>query len=211
MNFRFTVILLAVFVVLVGAAIVVARSGPAPAESAPSSKDAELQVLRFDDKLASSLQVTRGDLTIQVDKGADGGWILQPTGEPADRVRVSSLLVRLSTLHAIRRISEGEADRTAYGLDQSALRVKVELDNGDVHTLIVGAETPTKTGRYATGGRAGTYYVIASSFYDELDRLLKEPPKAPPTPTAGPSPEATPGPALSPEPLATPTITESTP
>lgn len=184
MNYRITLGLVVACLALAGLVLLLERSGSQA--SGPSSQQ-ELEVLKFDDSQVRRLVVSKGDQTIQVDRESDGSWTMQPSGERADRVRISSVLARLANLRALRRVGS-DGDPSTFGLNPPAIRAKVELENGDVFTLALGQQVPTQSGYYASGQRAGVYYVVGASIYADLERLVQQPPKEVPPPTAVPTP-----------------------
>ncbi len=196
MNFRLTLVLLIVLVLLAGAVYYVQAT---PATPTPAAKTAS--VLSFLPSDATQIEATGQGKTVVVARGDDGKWLLkQPEQGPADQVRVDSLLSALGTLTATRTI-DAPASLAEFGLDQPKVQAKVTLKSGQTPTLLVGDQNPDKTSYYAKLPDQPAVYMISVATGGDLSRLLTDPPKATPTPTplptvpaAGtPTPAGTPG------------------
>jgi hypothetical protein len=201
MNPRLTLGLLAVLVALAGYVYFSPESGQA---NQPAGKDKpaepQAEVLQFNDRETQRLTAQRGDQQTTVDKTADGNWILQPSGEPADRLRLNGLLIRLSTLRASRRLGE-PGDLADFGLATPETSVTIVQADGAELRLLFGARAPAEAGTYVKRPDDPAVYVVSNAIAQDVERLLAEPPREPPTPTPAP---ATPTP-LDGESTATPT------
>lgn len=201
MNPRLTLGMVAVLAALAAAVYFLdTRGGSTSAAPTPTPRpDQEnLQVFQFDDQAVNRVEVTSGDQTVTLEKDGESGWKLQPGGEPADQSRVSSIVLRLANLRATRRVPDA-GDLNAFGLATPALTV-VLGEQAATHTLQLGSKTPIETGVYAKKPEDASVFIISSALFNDLDRLVKEPPKAQLTPTPGPSPTAAPSPTPSPSP-----------
>jgi hypothetical protein len=203
MNLRLTAIVVGVLVVL-GAVVYYTEflnkdSSPAAANPAgkPGGQPADkpdLTFLKFDEQSVRKLEVSRADRKMTAERNEQGEWTLVPSGEPGDRGRLSTPIFRLSGLAASRRVVESADDLDQYGLATPALTVTVTLADGSTPTLLVGNKAPGEIGTYAKTPDSPAVYLITTSFVSDLDRLVNEPPIAPPTPTPSPAPTATPTP-----------------
>jgi hypothetical protein len=131
------------------------------------------------------IDVQRGGDRAGVRRDADG-WVLTPSGEPADALRVNSLTFRLASLRATRRL-DAVTDLSQYGLGTPALVAAVSLADGTSHTLKLGAKAPAESGTYALKDDDTTVYLISNAIAQDLDRLVSDPPRQPPP---SPSPDA---------------------
>ena len=197
MNPRLTAIALAVLVVLGGVVWFTEfrDKGESPAAAKPSDKP-DLTIFTIEEREIRRIEVARGGQTTTVDRDEQGEWTVQPSGQPGDRARLSGLMFRLASLNASRRVAEAPEDLAQFGLDQPALTATVTVADGSTHTLLVGGKAPTDTGTYVKKADDQTVFLVANQLVADLDRLVAEPPVAPPTPTPGPtstpSAEATP-------------------
>jgi hypothetical protein len=205
MNFRVTIGFLIVAIVLGGLVFGLDRFniGPSPGADATATSAAgvNLQVFQFDDARVTAVELRQGEKTVRVSKSADA-WTVADTGEPANRTSFNSLLVRLSTLRATRRV-DSPGDLKQYGLDPPKDVLAAELDDGTRYELQTGDKTPVATGTYAKKADSAEVFVIADQLVTDLERLVGDP-KEPPTPTPRP---ATPVPEVSPAADATGTPT----
>lgn len=151
--------------------------------------DPLLDVFAFQDRDVQRLTVRNAaGQQVAVEKTGDATWVLQPSGEPADRLRMSGILLRLSNLRATRRIAE-PANLAEYGLTQPSATASISLAGGEDLSLTLGGKAPAESGTYAQKGGDPAVYVISNAVAQDLERLVNEPPREPtPTPVPSPSP-----------------------
>jgi hypothetical protein len=162
---------------------------PAPPEATP---DPLLQMFQIDDKEVVKLEFLKGGVTTTVTKDGDD-WKLQPSGESAERFRVNSLLVRVATLKANRRIAEPES-LEIYELTSPQMIMRLWRQDDTLYELIIGAKTPNEAGTYARRPDDPAVFVIPNTVANDIEKMVTEPPKAPATPTPFPTSTATPTP-----------------
>jgi hypothetical protein len=203
MNLRVTLGVVVVAVVLGAVVLGLDRFniGPSAGANATATSQAgqNLQIFQFDDAKVTAVELHQGDKSVRVSKSGDA-WTVADTGEPANRSSFNSLVVRMSTLRATRRV-DSPGSLADYGLDPFKDSMVAELDDGSRLELQTGGKTPVQTGTYAKRADQPDVYVIADQLITDLERLVTDP-KEPPTPTPRP---ATPTPAVSPEAEATAT------
>jgi hypothetical protein len=202
MDFRLTAIM---FAVLAGLGAVVWFSefrdkGSAAATPADKPKP---EIFKFDDKEAKQVEVARADQKVLVEKDEQGNWVLQPSGLPGDRVRITSVLSRLASLQATRQVTDAPTDLAQYGLDNPNLTATVTQTDGSSYILQTGARAPSDAGTYVKKADEPAVFLIANQIVTDLERLVTEPPIQQPTPTPAAIPS--PSPASTPEPTPTPT------
>ena len=163
--------------------------GPAGAASKDKPADPQLAVFQFDERAAQRLTVRNAaGQQVTLENSGDGTWVLQPSGEPADRLRISGLLLRLSTLRATRRIAE-PANLAEFGLALPAAVATIAVAGSPELTLTLGGRAPAESGTYAQKGSDPALYVISNAVAQDLERLVNEPPRqTTPTAPASPSP-----------------------
>lgn len=195
MNPRVTVGLLAVLLAL-SAYVYYAPATGTPAGPTPSTKGPDVQQLEvwaLDESQIQSVAVQRGDQTAGVERAGDE-WRLTPSGEPADRLRVNSLIFRLATIRATYRVAGGAND-AEFGLATPSMVATIRLASGETRTLTVGSKAPAESGTYARKDGDSTIYLVSNALAQDLDRIVTEPPRPPsPTPLPSPSPDASPSP-----------------
>ena len=207
MSPRLTLGLLALFLALGGYIYFSPQPGAdgssAQAKS-PAGKDkpadAQAEVFTFEERDSQRLAVRAGERQTVVEKDTDGTWKLQPGNAPADRTRISGILLRLAGLRATRRIADG-GDLADYGLAAPSLTAAVRQADGAEFSLVLGSKAPAEAGTYAKRPDDPAVFVISSALVQDLERLVNEPPLQPtPAPTVPPSPAADPDPTVTPTP-----------
>lgn len=187
MNPRMTLGLLAVLLALGG---YVYFGGPSSGQAnQPAAKDKppdqQVDVLRLDDRDIQQVVARKGGQQTVLEKDADK-WILQPSGETADRLRVNGLVSRLATLRATRRFAE-PGNLADYGLTAPDMTLTVRQSDGTEYTLAFGAKAPAEAGTYAKLSNEPAVFVVSNAIVQDAGRLIAEPPREPPTPTPGPT------------------------
>ena len=190
MNPRVTVALLVVLLALGGYLYFgpnQAPSGGGAASGAPGARgaaskppptaDPALDMFTFDDRAVDRLTVTGSSgQGVEVARSAEGTWTLQPSGEPADRVRLSGVVLRLSNLRATRRIAE-PANLADFGLSPPAVTATVTTGGDEERLLILGTKAPAEAGTYAMKGGDSAVYLVTNALAQDLERLVTEPPR----------------------------------
>lgn len=164
--------------------------------NASSTNDARPQILTFDEANVKQIEISRGDQQVSVERQESGDWLLQPSGQPGDKLRISGLVFRLSTLRANRIAAESPDDYGQYGLSSPSLTATVTMLDGSTQALQVGGKAPAETATYVRKPDDAAVYLVSNQLVTDLDRMVSEPPIEQPTPSPSPSPS----PAASPSP-----------
>jgi hypothetical protein len=163
--------------------------GPAAGTSKPA--DPQLDIWTLDESQIQAVTVQRAGQTAGVERAGDD-WKLVPSGEPADRLRVNSLMFRLATIRATFRVTSSANDAD-FGLATPAMVATVRLASGESRSLTIGGKAPAESGTYVRKDGDQTIYLVSNALAQDLERLVTEPPRPPsPTPLPSPSPEASP-------------------
>ena len=170
-----------------------APSAPGAPPATAEKEDPLLQMYQIDDKEIAKLEFLKGGVVTTLTKDGDD-WVLQPSGEPADRFRVNSLLVRVASLKANRRIAEPTDDLQVYGLASPEMIMRLWRQDDSLYELIVGAKTPNDAGTYARRPDDPAVFVLPNTLTNDIEKMITEPPKAPATATPFPTSTATPTP-----------------
>jgi hypothetical protein len=200
MSFRLTGILLGVLIVLAGAVwFSEFKDKDATPETKPDTQQRE--IFKFDAQNVRTLEIVKGDQKMTAERNDQGEWTLQPSGQPGDRVRITSVMFRLSGLSAQRRVADEATNLADFGLDQPSLTTSVMLKDGTVYQLLVGAKAPGETsGTYVKAADSPVVFTVANQLVQDLERLVTDPPIQLPTPTPAeiPTPPEPPSPSPSP-------------
>ena len=200
MSFRLTGVLLGLLIVLAGAVwFSEFKDKDSTTDTKPEAQQRE--ILKFDNQQVSAFEIAKGDQRLTAQRDDQGNWTLQPSGQPGDRVRITSVLFRLSSLSAQRRVADEASNLADYGLDQPSLTTSVTLKDGTVHQLLFGAKAPGETsGTYVKTAASPVVFTVTNQLVQDLERLVTDPPIQLPTPTPAeiPTPPEAPSPSPSP-------------
>ena len=196
MSFRVTAGAL-VLLALLGGLVWFTEFREQASSDAPTENDDRPQIMSFEETNLKQLEVTRGDQRVTVERQDSGDWLLQPSGQPGDRLRISGLVFRLSTLRANRVAAENPDEYDQFGLSNPNLTATLTLADGSTQALQVGSKAPTETATYVKKPDGGAVYLVSNQLVTDLERMVSEPPIAQPTPSPSPSPSpgASPTPA----------------
>jgi hypothetical protein len=194
MNPRVTVGLLAVLLAL-GAYVYYGAPPASPAGPTPAAKatDPQLELWTLDESQIQAVSVRRGGQEAGVQRAGED-WQLTPSGEPADRLRVNSLVLRLASVRATYRVAS-VSNEAEFGLAAPTMFATIRLASGESRTLTIGAKAPAESGTYVRKDGDEAVYLVSNALVQDLERIVTEPPR-PPSPTPLPSPAASPSPAL---------------
>jgi hypothetical protein len=171
-----------------------APTGPGPGTPSVPTPDPSLDLWTIDESQIQSVSVKRGAQEAGVQRAGDD-WTLTPSGEPADKLRVNSLIFRLASIKATYRLSNPPSD-TELGLAPPPLVATITLASGETHILTMGGKAPAESGTYVRKDSDSSVYLVSNALAQDVERIVTEPPRPPsPTPLPSPSPETSPSPA----------------
>jgi hypothetical protein len=100
-----------------------------------------------------------------------GKWeITAPKPFPADETTVGSVASALSAVTSDRVVEEKTTDLAQFGLAEPSLEVVVTKKDGKSRELLIGAETPTGGGYYASVRGDPRLFTVLSSVKTDLDK-----------------------------------------
>lgn len=184
---RNTWILLAVFAVLLIAAVYLQRSGGLTAGEVATPTVEQQQLLLdvgADEISGFQIEDAQGKV-VAVKRDAQGAWALtEPQAQNTDSVKVDSVVTSLASLEVLNTLESGLA-LDVIGLTKPTYTLQIGLANGSQHVIEIGEATPTGTGYYARMD-GGAPVVVSKFAVDSAAELLTTPPIiATETPTAG--------------------------
>lgn len=190
MNFRFTLAVVAVFVLLAGGVwYTELRGGP----RTPTPPAGHVTVFELNSQDVTKIEVDADGKKTVVERGSDNVWRLtEPQAGEADNTTVDSAANRLAKLIATRKI-DSPSSLADYGLSKPAITLRLTARDGAVNELQIGAQTPDRNAYYVKKPSADTVYVVSSFVVGDLTRWTTEPPR--PRPTLTPPPTPPPAPA----------------
>ena len=157
----------------------------------PKPQDPALDLWTTDESQVQSVLVQKGAQQAGVQRDGEG-WIVTPATVPGDRLRINSLVFRLSNVRATYKVQNPTNDAD-YGLNAPSMIATIGLANGNALRLSVGAKAVGETGTYARKDGDPSVFVVSNALVQDLERIITEPPVPPsPTPAAGASPSPNP-------------------
>lgn len=112
-----------------------------------------------------------GGETTVLERGADKQWALTaPAPFRADRDAVQTLVTALAKLNAEKIVEEKVENFADFGLREPAFIAMVTLDDGTLHTVMLGDEVPAAGGQYARLAGDSRLFTIASFTKTNLDK-----------------------------------------
>jgi hypothetical protein len=173
----------------------VAPGGPpsGPGTGTAPTPDPSLELWATDESQVQTVSVQRGSQQGGVQRDGEG-WLVTPSGAPGDRLRINSLIFRLSNVRATFRVPNATNDAD-FGLNAPTLVANIGLANGNSLGLSIGAKAVGETGTYARKSGDAAVYLVSNALVQDLERIVTEPPLAPSlTPLPSPAAEVTPSP-----------------
>lgn len=159
----------------------------------PLPKSTITRVLEVRSADVERVTVTRGERVLDVARQGNDWVIRRPEAQPADRLKMQSLVGALTDLVPTRTLTGIQA-LDPYGLSKPEITVELEGPAGTVRRLLVGGQTPEKTGYYVKANGSPTVYVVSDDIVkNQLLANLDKPPRATPTPSVSASPSPSPG------------------
>lgn len=189
MNPRLTAALVLISALLAGAVFGLEKANvPAP-QATPQATPAEFTVFSFEDRQVNAFTLTSADKSVRFEK-RDDAWVIAETGAPANRISLTSLLIRLSQLKASNQFPDDSRDPTGYGVATPGAEAKADLTDGTSYSLLFGNKTPIGTNVYARKADGPEVYVLPGQLLTDLQKLVDQP-QEPATPTPRPTATAT--------------------
>ncbi|MBI3942830.1 MAG: DUF4340 domain-containing protein, partial [Chloroflexi bacterium] len=196
MNFKTTLAVLVVLVVL-GAAVYMVELRPgapgASSESTPGTSPAPLWTVDRNDIQSFQIEDHTINQTSAIERTDNNQWkIVKPFPLlEADQTRLEGIAIEVSSITPSRVITENVANPDDFGVANPALEFSMKTKDGREFSLHFSKENPGGTGYYVQPGGSKAVYLISITTIDALRRLISEPPIQP-TPTTEPVGTGTP-------------------
>ncbi len=187
---RPTVILLAIFVLVVAAYLIIKnRTTSLAAQSTPTAMGNTYLVTQADGVLQVLRIIDSQNRAFQMQRDTSGTWqITLPTSGTADQALANAAETQVGALRIVTKL-DNQLSLTDAGLDSPSFTIELTFIGGQKHVIQVGMLTPTSSGYYVRFD-SGNLYVVSQSGIDPLVNLLTAPP-FPATATPYPTNEAT--------------------
>ena len=102
---------------------------------------------------------------------SDSEWgIVKPIESRADEYAVNSVLKTLQEAAPEKTISEKDVKWSDYGFDQPTLTIRFTTEPGRNHTMVFGAQNPSKTSYYMRLDENPKLYLVADTLKNALEK-----------------------------------------
>jgi hypothetical protein len=169
MKFRTTLILLVIFIVALGAVLLVENKSKAVKEK--KEQEETLTDLKVSD--IEKLQLTgSGQMTITVQKDEKGNWqITEPLRVEADSYEVNSLVETLANLRIEHLVDDQPANLDEYGFVQKEVKIWVKGQTEPV-SILTGMDNPLDGTLYAKRADQTKVVLLPGYLKSSLDKNL---------------------------------------
>lgn len=179
MNYRTTLILLAILVAI-GGAVYWEDLRPGARKEEPKAT----QILSIEAKDITGLDVTYDGKSLALRREGESRWRLtRPEEAEADYSGVETVVARLGSLNANRALTGTVEAPSAYGLDRPVAEAKIRTAQGKTEVIMVGDKSPDETAYYVKRGDSNSIYLVSTMMISDVVNLVTNPPRAAPTPT----------------------------
>ena len=205
MNRMYTIILVAVLVLLGGYIFYTQNQSPTSASASTTPSPTPVPVLSFLSDNVAKFQVRdlKNNQTTLVTRQGDQWHMEQPQNSDTSKPKIEGLLIQLAQLEAQRAIPNA-SDLAPYGLASPAFEARATMKDNSEYVLLVGDQNPDKTYYYMNKPGDTTVFLVRSGAGDTIKEFVTQPPY-PPTATPTPLPTLTPNATEQTTPEATPT------
>jgi len=179
-----TLILISVFAVLLTVTILIQRNrelNPTLPESDAPTSLAPTYLFDFtSDSLVGVLIQGQAGETVELQKSADGTWLLlQPPTLPdgTDQTSITSALAQIGTIQVLNELASPPG-LDVIGLENPVTIITLTLDSGEKTQIQLGDPSPTGNGYYIRLDGAATK-LVDKAFFDRLTGFITAPPILP--------------------------------
>ena len=145
------------------------------AEAANPNADSAPSILKLDENSITRLELKKKDAPpILLTKTGSDWKISEPNAIAADQTTVSSMLSAISSLDSERLVEDKSSNLERYGLASPAFELAVTEKDNKTQRLLLGDETPTGSGVYATLAGDPRVFTIAQYHKTSLDKSLND-------------------------------------
>ena len=172
---RSTWIFVAVFVILLGVAFYLERSGVLEKEADPLPTPRP-QLVNIDAALFRQIEIdsAQGERVI-LDKDSQGEWqLIEPAGKQIGNVTsLEAAINAISSLQALNAL-ENEIAVEVIGLSPASYTLTVRTNDARELVLRFGSKTPTGSGYYVQN-QSGNLFVVSTLNFESVLKLLSDP------------------------------------
>lgn len=204
MNFRYTLALFVVAILVLGGVAVAQKQMPAPKPAVTPTP--VLFKLKTGDITGFDIK-TGAQETDLVDTNSKWKLVKPTEDQNVDQVKISDLASQVATLNGTRTVGSANGDLSSFGLERPSVTVTLTMKGGQTHTLLIGNRNVDGNYYYALVKGGTDVSLIGSALVNGLIGMANTPPLATPTPTPTNTPVAT----ATPSPGATNPATTPTP
>ena len=184
MNFKFTLVLLALAIVAVaGFGLAQRQVPPAASDASAPAAQPTATLLDFGAGAVTSVDIKTKDHETSLTKNGSNWQLVKPTDDPnVDQTKVNQVVGQIYALKSQRSVAKPGEDITPYGLRTPQLTV-ILSGGGKTETLIVGDKNVNGSEYFAMRQEGSDVGLIPSTLVTTLTSLADNPPRATPTPS----------------------------
>ena len=180
MRLKSILILLAIAIALGVYFYIANRPQPGP----PPEPQLYVWLIEMDEIQHIEIRLPREDMSQAFIKEEDRSWSFDdPQRTPVDMKRWGGGIPLLLSGPGIERViaeNATEEQLTEFGLTQPQMKITLTLEDGDILDIRVGDRTPDGAAFYVQVPDSNDVCTVDYTWYEVLERLVKEPPYAPP-------------------------------
>ena len=165
------VILTAVVIAVLTYILLVERHRPTSDEA---KAEAEKVLQDFDRDQVASIVIASATGRVRLEKVGETWRLREPLDFAADESAVSSTLGALANLEADRRLPADDVDPGVYGLDDPAIEIRLQTNDGGETVLEVGDEMPLGSKRALRLAGADEIVIVPGWFVSDLEREVDD-------------------------------------
>jgi hypothetical protein len=167
MNFKTTIVLIVILVIVGVAVYVSSRESGAPKEEAKQAKLLDVSATDI-----NKIRITpAAGPAIALERGTGTQWrMTSPTTAPADEFAAQGVADALAGLQSRAEIDPKGADAAATGLDQPAFRVEADTKDGKTIKLAVGNHSGAGDGLYVRKEGDAKANIVAPDLFEQINK-----------------------------------------
>jgi hypothetical protein len=156
-NYRLTIILLIVFATLIGYYLYLNNVKP---------YEATKEIFGFKKGSITEIVISTTKTHLKFQKHGNHWTMVEPSSYQIDQEKLNSFEDQINHLSTIRMIAKDTNEVSRYGLEKPNVSITVKSNNDKTSTLLIGAETASKTEYYAMKGNQKVIYTVNKSDID---------------------------------------------
>jgi len=145
------------------------------AKAAKPPSDAPPKILSIPDGEITKISVkAKGGAETVLQRTSAGKWQMISPEYPADQEAVNQLVTSAANITSDRVVEDKMSDPKTYGFNDPALKVDITSKGGKVSDFLIGDDTPTNSGSYASLQGDPRVFTVASYVKSGLNKTFND-------------------------------------